>query len=100
MPQQLGDLRAKLNSKINCIILHVQLEILRYPEFQNCITVVSLYEGYLENIEAFPIALLLKIMAFLQHQGFLVTGQKCVQEHKKINAEVLLAWHIEQEGIW
>lgn len=51
------------------------------------------------NIETFPIALLLEVMAFLQHREVLVTGQKRVQEHKKINAEVLLAWHIEQERI-
>lgn len=66
-PQQLGDLRAVLTSKINCVILHVQLEIVRYPEFQICITVVSLYAGCLENIDFFPTALLLEIMAFNQH---------------------------------
>lgn len=52
------------------------------------------------NIETFAIALLLEVMAFLQHRGVFVTGQKHVQEHKKINAEVLLAWHMEQERIW
>lgn len=63
---------------------------------------MCLYAEYLANmnIETFPIALLLEVMAFLQHRGVLVTGQKHVQEHKKINAEVLLAWHMEQERIW
>lgn len=47
---------------------------LRSPEFQNCVTVVS--AEYLENmsIATFPVALLLEVMAFLQHQGVLVTA--------------------------
>lgn len=35
------------------------------------------------NIQTFPIAVLLvEAVTFLQHPGVLVTGQKCVQEHK------------------
>lgn len=74
---------------------------LKYYEFQNCITVVFLCRIFGEH-EYWNISscFVVEVMAFVQHWGVLDMGQKSVQEHRKINAEVLTAWHIEQEGIW